>query len=196
MTRHHSKYNNNYGNARSSTQGGYNKNRVRCFECNSFDHFRYYCPNKRSMNNVASQRNKNNNNKSNKTNYFKGPVQDKAQKKSALLTGMGTIFVDKSKWIVDSRSSLHWSGNRKWITDFTPHKNQEITLADGRKIKTEGFGNLPINSEKVEQHIMDNAITVSKKGSVTSILILIGQRAILNNTTDIYGYCYMLFWTS
>ena len=48
----------------------------------------------------------------------------------------------ESIWLIDSGATIHMCYSKEFLTDFKPHKGNNIIISDGSKIPIEGYGTL------------------------------------------------------
>jgi len=77
-------------------------------------------------------------------------------------------------WIIDSGASRHLCGNRNAFATYTNiSKVQEITIADGTKIKAKGVGTIEIVSQESSMTLKDVWHVPDICGNLLSVLRMV-----------------------
>lgn len=111
-----------------------NLTRIKCFGCGQLGHFRNKCP-KGSGNNSTADDSK-----------YKKPAEAKFAAAFSAITGRR----DDNDWFLDSGASRHMTPRRDILLNFRMIDSPGISVADDRRLKVEGCGDVQLTMDDGE----------------------------------------------
>ncbi|KAJ4716957.1 Retrovirus-related Pol polyprotein from transposon TNT 1-94 [Melia azedarach] len=171
---------NNYEKGESSTRGrgrnnpntGYDKSKVRCYNCQKFGHYASAC---RAYNNEVEE----------KANY----VEEKNQgDETVLLAYKDNSGGQENTWYLDTGASNHMCGKRSMFVELDESTNGNVSFGDDSKIAVKGRGNILIQLKDGRHQFIGNVYYVP---NMKSNILSLGQ--LLEKGYDIHMKDYSLF---
>ncbi|KAF7961227.1 hypothetical protein EAE96_000893 [Botrytis aclada] len=123
-----------------------------CSHCHKKGHLESTCfikypelKNNKSSNMKQSSSNNNDISNNDSNNESNTPISSKQL--MTIRHNIGLInksYKSKYKFILDSGATEHYSPNKEWFMNYKPLNNHSITVANGKKLRINGIGDIPI----------------------------------------------------